>query len=90
MNMDDLERELIRFDEALKRFNEHLKSSHDDLRRHHERVDTLWQDEFRKEYDRRWNEFSGPVEKYVAGQGQAYERLIAKRLQAVRRYQRGG
>lgn len=90
INMDELERELVRFQQALKRFNETLRSSHDDLRRHHERVDPLWKDTFRKEYDRRWESFSGPVKKYVDHHGREYERIVENRLQHTRRYQHGG
>jgi len=87
--VDDQLAALQRFNATLRQFNHSLRGSMNDLRRNHDKVLPLWRDSFRREYDRRWTSFSGPVERYNKGQGDRYERFVNEKIRAISRYLHG-
>lgn len=87
--MDDQLAALTRFRSTLRQFNEGLTTSMKDLHRQDEDVKRLWQDSFRREYDKRWTSFSGPVERYSKTQGARYEKFVDEKIRALNRYLHG-
>lgn len=86
MSMDDQHREMERFFKDLQSFNGHLRISVSNLSQHHSAVDPLWQDEFRKEYDRIWQEFEDGMASYINREAPEYEEFLFQQLKWLRRY----
>lgn len=87
--MDDQLAALNRFRTSLRQFNQSLNGSMKELRRQDEQVKRLWRDSFRRDYDKRWASFSGPVEKYSQTQGARYEKFVDDKIRALNRYLHG-
>lgn len=87
--MDDQLAALTRFRATLRQFNQSLATTMKDLERQDDQVKRLWQDSFRRQYDRRWAEFSGPVKKYSQSQGGKYEKFVDEKIRALNRYLHG-
>lgn len=87
--MDDAHRELQQFARELEKFNGALQSSVAALTREHQRVSGLWQDQFRKEYDTRWNEFARHMESYQGRDAQRYASFLKTKIRQLGRYLNG-
>lgn len=90
MSMDETYVQMQKFERELRSFNEHLKASLHDLETHHEHVSPHWQDEMRKQYDLVWGPFLETMKYYVTREGPDYIEFLNIKLQALRRYLRGG
>lgn len=89
MSLDDTYKELQTFDAALRRFHEALRSAERSLKSSHDRVDPLWRDSFRRDYDRRWREFGENLDGYMKHSADSYERFIAEKRQHLGRFLNG-
>lgn len=86
MSMDDTHRELRVFARELEKFNESVRSSVNALQREHDRISGIWNDRFRKEYDRRFDAFKLHMDRYLSQDAKKYERFIKLKGQQIGRY----
>lgn len=89
MSMDDVERELKRFQRDLEAFNSTLRGATGALQREHDRISSIWNDEFSREYQRRWRTFSGNMERYQKSDASRYESFIKSKVRQVGGFLRG-
>lgn len=83
---DELARDLRRFHADLTGFNEQLRAGLAEVQRHHEQVDPVWRDRFRRSYDQRHDELVAPVSAYADREAEAFERFLSLQIRALRRY----
>lgn len=86
MSMDALAEELRRFADALDDFTEVLKTTEQQRKEAVERAAGLWDDSFRREFDRVHAEYAGPVAQFTESQSEIYQGFIETKLHQVRRY----
>lgn len=89
MSMDEVDRELKRFLRDLEHFNATLRSSTSSLAKEHQKVSGMWNDEFAKTYQRRWQTFARDMERYQKGEAGKYESFIKGKIRQVGQYLRG-
>lgn len=87
--MDETQRELQRFNTDLKRFNQTMKAASSALHRSHESVAPIWNDSFRRQYDRRWNDFGKHMSDYLQREAGRYESFMSTKIQQIGRYLNG-
>ena len=80
---------MIRFEAELQRFNDSLKQGVWALEREHDRVDGIWRDDFRKQYDARWKAFGDHAKRYTSNEAQRYSAFIRSKIQRVAQYLHG-
>ena len=85
-SMDELYRDMQHFRDDLVGFNEMLKSSIHDLEGEYDQVSGLWQDEFRRMFDRQWGPFRETMNHYVVSEGPGYVEFLSMKLQQLGRY----
>ncbi len=83
---DELARDLHRFHASLTGFNEQLRAGLAEVNRHHEQVDPVWRDRFRRTYDQRHDELVEPVTEYADREADAFEQFLTRQIRALRRY----
>ena len=74
------------FREAVLRFNESMHSSTLMLVAAHDRIDGLWRDDFRKEYDAQWGALRETLYDYFQFKAPRYEEFVDLKLQYLERY----
>ena len=89
MSMDDVHRELIQFRKELERFHSTISASLKSLNREHDRVDGMWNDAFRKDYDRRWSDFGHKMDQYLSRDAGQYTGFLDSKIRQVEAYLRG-
>lgn len=87
--LDALERQLRVFHRELVSFHEAYEGGMTALRGHHEALDPLWRDRFRKEYDTRWKAFDDPVTRYATRDASRYELFLTKQIRLLQQYLHG-
>jgi hypothetical protein len=83
---DQLAADLAHFHRALVAFTVDLRAGLQEVERHHTRVDPVWRDRFRRNYDQRHDELADPVHHYAERDAEAFERFVGLQLRALRRY----
>ena len=86
MSMDELAQELERFGRALDEFVEVLKTSAQHRAEVEDRAAGLWDDAFRREFQRRYGEYAGPVAAFTEAGAARYQAFVDQKLRQVRRY----
>ncbi|MBM4429999.1 MAG: hypothetical protein FJ026_06555 [Chloroflexi bacterium] len=84
--VDDTYAQMTTFLQTLKDFNTHLHVSVSDLAHHHEAVNPLWQDSFRRQYDAEWQQFVDLMARYLNQEAPAYEQYLYEKLIALGGY----
>lgn len=86
MSIDALAEELERFSRALDEFVDVLKTSAQHRAEVEDRAQGLWDDAFRREFQRRHGEYAGPVAAFTGSGAARYQAFIEQKLRQVRRY----
>lgn len=89
MSMDEVHRELMQFRRELERFHGSVRSSLQSLEREHDRVNSMWRDSFRKDYDRQWADFGKHMDSYLARDAEKYMSFLSSKINQVEAYLRG-
>lgn len=84
--LDDTQRELRRFHEALSDFDERLRASVRDLSEIEVKMDQLWDDQFRRDFEQRRAEVAIPVKRYLEHDGARYLKFLQGRIRHLGRY----
>lgn len=84
--MDEQYEQMQYFAQALNQFNDRIFWSVHDLAAQHTQVDPLWQDSFRRDYDREWQTFQTAMIRYINNEGPAYAQFLHDKLIALRRF----
>lgn len=84
--MNETEAQMTVFLSTLQAFNSHLHASVRDMAHHHEVVNPLWQDSFRRQYDAEWQQFVDLMARYLNREAPEYEQYLYEKLIALRGY----
>ena len=90
MGMDEIHVQMEMFEKELEAFNDRLRVSFRELKDSHERVNPLWQDHMRKEYDNMWVPVEEAMEDYLATVGRGHVEELINRVNWLRRYEQWG
>ncbi len=87
--MDEQYEQMQRFLKALEGFDVSLMTSFQELGVKHDAVSPLWQDEFRRNYDAQYAQFSENMQRYCYREAQKYESFLREKMIALAIYLRG-
>lgn len=90
MSMDDQYDMMQRFKSHLEEFNQQLWGSWNETEQYHEAVSPIWQDSFRRDYDRAYDQLKEWIATYLVGEAPRYIEFFEIKLEALRRYLYGG
>ena len=89
MSMNQVHDELKSFKRELEQFHSVLKSSRSALQREHDAVASIWQDSFRKTYDRQWQQFGRNVDQYLDRDAGSYVNFLDQKIRQLAAYLHG-
>lgn len=89
MSLDALADELRNFGAALEDFTDLLRSARTAQAEVAERAQGLWEDEFRREFERRHAEYASDVEAFTELDAERYLDFIHEKRHRVEEYLRG-
>ncbi len=84
--LDDTLSALVGFRRALGDFDERLRTGVKDLALLEERLNGLWDDDFRREFEKRRAADGAKVAKYLNRDGEHYLRFLDGRIRHLRRF----
>jgi hypothetical protein len=84
--LDDTYERLLVFRRDLGAFAELLSASLADLAAHHDGLDLIWRDTFRREYDAVWEPLVQSVESFRDHESPEYERFLAEKIASLGEY----
>jgi hypothetical protein len=86
MSLDDTLVALQRLERSLAAFDDALRASTRELSAIEDRMDGVWDDAFRREFQRRTSEVKDPVDRYINRDGERYLAFLRSRVDRLRRY----
>ena len=89
MSMDEIYERMRSLHAGLEQFNDRLKASITEVNELHDRVNGLWQDSLRRDYDSRWIPLKESMDDYIAQIGPHYVESIQQRLSQTIQYLHG-
>ena len=89
MSMNEVYNHMGGFCKELQGFNEQLRRGYQQVKQHHEQVNPLWQDDMRRDYDRKYNDLDAKLGVYIGRTGEEYQKEMNRRLDRVGRYLHG-
>ena len=90
MSMDDQYQHMSNFYRALVEFDDRLAASLRELEEHHDAIDSLWNDDARREYDRDWEPLHDRITDSLRLDSPRYRHFFEMKLKYLERYLRGG
>jgi len=84
--LDDTQRELRRFRDSLMDFDERLRASVRDLAEIESKMDRLWDDQFRRDFESRRADVTTEVKRYLDRDGAAYLKFLEGRIRHLGRF----
>lgn len=89
MSMDAVHFRMQQLCVALQEFNDRLQISITEVNDHHERVNGLWSDSLRRQYDATWLPLKESMDAYVSHVGPDFVEQLQARLQQLTQYLNG-
>ena len=86
MSMDEVCARLQVLQAEMEQFNGKLRASIMELNNLNDRVNPLWQDTMRRDYDKRWIPLKESMDQYSANIGPNYVETLQQRLQEIMEY----
>ncbi len=86
MSLDDTMVALRVFEAEVRELTDTLAASMGALRRHHEQVAAVWNDDFARRYQHRWDSFEHHLDDYLRRDAPRYQQFLETRTAALGRY----
>lgn len=86
MSLDDTMVALRFFAAEIGELTETLAASIGALRNHHEQLRAVWNDDFARQYQRRWDSFEHHLDGYLRRDAHRYRAFLESRMAALGRY----
>jgi hypothetical protein len=85
-SVNDVHRALVPFIASWRELHERVRASFEELGRRHARVDPLWQDTMRKDYDKQWSELEATMDRFVHHVAPSLEEKLEQTRREVERF----
>lgn len=89
MSLDETFERMQLFGRALERFDEAQRTALAALQQRHGETESLWQDQFAREYAERWQPLFDGLQQWTLREGPAYREFVRDKLRSLSAYLEG-